>query len=71
MQTFLWGTVIFIAVMSFPISVSDVLEGEEEEDHLPLLILYGNDIQQTPERHTYKKNRHKFTDKDISFYFYF
>lgn len=37
-------TVFPAAVVALPLSVADVLEGEEEENHFTLLILYGHDV---------------------------
>lgn len=40
-----------------PLVVRDVLVGDQEENHLALLILDGHDIQQTPEFGTYPWQR--------------
>lgn len=42
-------TFLLAVVVALPVCVCDVLEREEEEDHLALLVLYGHDVQQTPE----------------------
>lgn len=46
----------FIAVVQVLI-FCDVLMRDQEQNHLALLVLYGHDVQQTPEPGACEKNR--------------
>lgn len=47
-------TVLLAAVVPPAMRVSEVLERKEKEDHFAFLVLYGHNIQQAPEGHTWR-----------------
>ncbi len=50
------STTVDIKVPGLWVLVRDVLVGEQEEDDVSDLVPYGENVHQTPERKSFKKN---------------